>query len=70
MQSLLLTFFVGLVGLTSLVFGFLYGQDMGKYAHMKWYDILKEDLQVRIAFWLVGLGLLAWAGYFQFTHFA
>jgi len=70
MPSLLLTFFVGLVGLASLAFGFLYGQDFGKHAHQKWYEVLKHDLQVRIAFWVIGLALIAWTGYFQFSHLA
>jgi len=70
MPSLLLTFFAGLVGLASFVFGFLYGQDMPKNSHLKWHEVLQQDLQVRALFWAVGLGLLAWAGYFQFSHFA
>jgi len=69
MPSLLLTFFVGLIGLTSVVFGFVYGQDMGKYSKLKWYEVITKELQVRIVFWVVGVALLAWAGYFQFSHF-
>ena len=70
MHSLLLTLFVGLVGLASVAFGFLYGQDMPKNAHLKWHEVVRSDLAVRLAFWLVGAALLAWGGYFQFSHFA
>lgn len=70
MPSLLLTFFVGLLGLTAIAFGFLYGQDFPKNKPLKWYEVLKTDLPVRIIFWVVGLGMLAWGGYFQFSHFS
>jgi hypothetical protein len=70
MPSLLLTFFVGLLGLTAIAFGFLYGQDFSKNKPLKWYEVLKTDLTVRIIFWVVGLALLAWGGYFQFSHFS
>lgn len=70
MPSLLLTFFVGLLGLAAVAFGFLYNQDAPKNKGMKWYEVLKGDLTVRIVFWVVGLGLLAWGGYFQFSHFS
>lgn len=66
MHSLLMTFLFGLIGLISIAFGFLYGQD-GKYPGMAWYDVLKQDLPMRIAAWVVGLGFLIWSGYIQFT---
>lgn len=66
MPNLLLTFFIGLVGITAIAFGFLYNQDHNKNDHMKWYDVLKTDLPVRVLFWTVGLAFLAWGGYFQF----
>ena len=70
MQRLLLTLFAGLLGLASIAYGFLHGQDLKKHSDKKWYDVLKEDLALRIVFWVAGLGLLGWAGYFQFSHFA
>ena len=67
MPNLLLTFFVGFVGLASLAFGFLYNQDHAKHDHLKWYQVLQHDLPVRILFWAVGLAFLAWGGIFQFA---
>lgn len=65
MHNLLITFFLGLIGLAAIVFGFLYKQD-GAYPGMAWYDVLTRDLPIRITFWVVGVLLLIWAGYFQF----
>ena len=63
MHSLVLTFLTGLIGLVSVAFGFLYLQDKSTEP---WYEVLKEDLPVRVVFWTVGLCFLAWGGYFQF----
>ena len=70
MPSLLLTLFVGFLGVVSLAFGFLYGQDFPKYRDLDWFDVLKEELPLRAFFWAVGAAFLAWGGYFQFSHFA
>ncbi len=66
MHSLLVTFFLGLIGVAAIVFGFLYKQD-GAYPGMAWYDVLKQDLAIRITFWVIGVLFLGWAGFFQFT---
>lgn len=70
MPSLLLTFLVGFLGVVAIAFGFLYNQDADKYKGMKWYQVLGQDLPVRIVFWVVGVLFLAWGGFFQFSHIA
>ena len=67
MNSLLVTFLLGLVGIACIAFGFLYRQD-GYYPGTAWYDVLKNDLAVRISFWVIGLLILGFAGFFQFKH--
>lgn len=64
MHSLVVTFMVGLVGLVSIAFGFLYKQD--KYPGLTWYQVLKNDLAVRILFWVVGVLFVGYGGLFQF----
>ena len=66
MHSLLLTFLVGLIGLVSISFGLLYKQDGTYYPGLKWYEVLQNDMGVRISFWAIGLALLGWAGFVQF----
>lgn len=65
--SVVKTFAFGLLGLLFIAFGFLYDQD--HHPDQKWYQVLKSDLGVRGIFWVVGLALLSYAGYFQYSHF-
>lgn len=66
MHSLLLTFMLGIFGLFALSFALLYKQDGTFYPGMKWYNVLKQDIGVRLTFVAIGLAFIGWAGWVQF----
>jgi hypothetical protein len=64
MHSLLFTFGIGFIGALCIAFALLYKQD--SYPTMKWYQVLGQDIGVRITFAVLGLLFLGYAGFFQF----
>jgi len=57
---------IGLIGITAIAFGFLYKQD--KYPGLKWYQVLKNDLAVRVTFWVIGALFIGYGAVFQFWY--
>lgn len=68
MNSLLVTLLLVSVGIILLTVGFVYGMDFPENVGKKWTDIVKEELGVRIVFWIAGGLALGYAGLFQFWH--
>lgn len=68
MNPFLVTLMLVTVGIVLVTVGFVYGMDMPANAGKKWTDIVKEDLTVRIIFWVIGGLALLYAGVFQFWH--
>lgn len=55
---------LGLIGLTCVAFALLYKQD--QTSSKKWYEILQQNVGVRVTFGVLGLTFLSWAGWIQF----
>uniref|UniRef100_A0A6C0JVK9 Uncharacterized protein n=1 Tax=viral metagenome TaxID=1070528 RepID=A0A6C0JVK9_9ZZZZ len=64
MHSLLFTFAVGLLAITCAAFALLYKQD--QYPTLKWYQVLGQDLPIRITFGILAILFAGYAGFYQF----